>query len=189
MWKRENESMPPTPGSAPAPVPSPRRENETPTPRASEPSTSGGRAVIGAATVVRGEISGEEDLLVEGRVEGKIALSQNAVTVGAKGQLAAEVHARIVMIDGEVDGDLTAEEQIVLRKSGRVQGDLTAPRVTIEDGARFKGSIDMEPRKAVKAPRPANATAREGKPAASPSGKDDTLAATLTASSSSRVGS
>lgn len=104
--------------------------------------------MIGPSIVVRGEISGEEDLLVEGRVEGRIDLRQNAVTIGAKGQLAAEVIARVVLIDGEVDGNLTAEEQIVLRKSGRVRGDLCAPRVTIEDGARFKGSIDMEPKAA-----------------------------------------
>lgn len=115
--------------------------------------------MIGPSIVVRGEISGEEDLLVEGRVEGKIDLRQNAVTIGAKGQLAAEVQARVVMIDGEVDGNLTADEQIVLRKSARVKGDLCAPRVTIEDGARFKGSIDMDPKSArpavpLAAPRP-----------------------------------
>ncbi len=115
------------------------RTNETTT-------NSGGRAVIGPATVVHGEISGEEDLLVEGKVEGKILLRQNAVTVGAKGRLSAEVHARAVLIDGEVEGNISAEEQVVVRKSGRVRGDVTAPRVTIEDGASFKGSIDMEPK-------------------------------------------
>ena len=102
--------------------------------------------MIGPSIIVRGEISGEEDLLIEGRVEGKVDLRQNAVTVGAKGVLAAEVQARLVLIDGEVDGNLNAEEQIVLRKSARVRGDIAAPRVTIEDGARFKGSIDMEPK-------------------------------------------
>ncbi|MFN7943332.1 MAG: polymer-forming cytoskeletal protein [Thermoanaerobaculia bacterium] len=111
---------------------------------ASNPTTSGGRAVIGASTVVKGEISGEEDLLVEGRVEGKIDLRQNVVTVGAKGRLAAEVHAASIYIEGEVEGDLAAEDQIVVRKTGRVRGDLVAPRVTLEDGARFKGAIDME---------------------------------------------
>ena len=149
MWKRENEPAS-TPAAAPAPPPTaPRREREPePVAATARVAESGGRAVIGASIVVRGEISGEEDLMVEGRVEGKIDLRQNAVTVGAKGQLAAEVHARVLLIDGEVEGNLTAEEQIVLRKSARVKGDMTSPRVTIEDGARFKGSIDMDPKPA-----------------------------------------
>jgi cytoskeletal protein CcmA (bactofilin family) len=76
-----------------------------------------------------------------------------------------------VLIDGEVEGNLTAEEQIVVRKSGRVSGDLTAPRVTIEDGARFKGSIDMDPKRAsTPAPMPApqrpSSTAKGGDPLA-----------------------
>lgn len=179
MWKRENEpvsSLTPGAPAAPSPAAAPRREPEPapPTPRASEPSspsTPSGRASIGAATTVRGEISGEEDLLVEGRVEGKIDLRQNAVTVGAKGRLAADVFARAILVDGEVDGNLTAEEQIVIRRSGRVRGDLTAPRVTIEDGARFKGSIDMDPKRVVAAaqsvapsPRPAVAAPKAADP-------------------------
>lgn len=158
MWKRDNEPSPsPQP---PAAAPAPRRDPEPVAPAPSRSFDSGGRAVIGPSIVVRGEISGEEDLMVEGRVEGRIDLRQNAVTIGAKGQLAAEVLARVVLIDGEVDGNLTAEEQIVLRKSGRVRGDMCAPRVTIEDGARFKGSIDMEPKAARAAtPAPARPTA------------------------------
>ncbi|MCM2270704.1 MAG: polymer-forming cytoskeletal protein [Thermoanaerobaculia bacterium] len=163
MWKRENETSPmPTPAAPPSPTVAPRRDPEpaaAPPPRAAEAST--GRAIVGAATVVRGELAGEEDLMVEGRVEGKILLPQNAVTVGAKGRVAAEVHARVILIDGEVEGNLVAEEQIVIRRSGRVRGDLVSPRVSIEDGARFKGSIDMEPKRAAApvatpSPRPAN---------------------------------
>jgi len=196
MWKRENETTPPTPApatplssasaSSSSPSPAPRREPEAPAPapRAIEPmpAASVGRTTIGAGTVVRGEMTGEEDLLVEGRVEGKIELRANAVTVGAKGRLTAEVHARAILIDGEVDGDLTAEEQIVVRKSGRVRGDLTAPRVTIEDGARFKGSVDMEPKRATaSAQAPAS-------PRAAVSVKNDPLAATLAAASSRASG-
>jgi len=186
MWKRENETTPPTPAPA-SPSPSPRRESEAPAPRGAEshatPAGSGGRASIGAATVVRGEVSGEEDLLVEGRIEGKILLRQNALTVGAKGRVSAEVQARAVMIDGEVDGNIVAEEQIVLRRSGRVHGDLVAPRVTIEDGARFKGSIDMEPKpqkaqSAAPAPAPARAASSSG------TAKSDPLVASLAAAAS-----
>lgn len=170
MWKRENEGLPTSPGQAPAPPPN-RREAEPPAapPRTSEGST--GRAVIGAATTVRGEISGEEDLLVEGKVEGKIELPQNAVTVGAKGRVAAEIHARAILVDGEVEGNLDAEEQIVIRRSGRVRGDAVSPRVTIEDGARFKGSIDMDPKRAAAAtpaPKPANVVKSDAKGSALP---------------------
>jgi len=163
MWKRENEVSPAPPSSVPPPANPPRREAREPEaapPPARAVETPAGRALVGPATVIRGELSGEEDLLVEGRVEGKIDLRQNAVTVGAKGRVAAEVLARAILIDGEVEGNLVAEEQIVIRRSGRVRGDLVAPRVTIEDGARFKGSIDMEPKRATMpavtpSPRPA----------------------------------
>jgi len=146
MWKRENEGGAPAPSSNPpasgaAPSPAPRAESEP-----ARATASSERAVLSPSIVVRGEVSGDEDLIVEGRIEGKILLRQNTVTIGAKGRVAAEVHARAIQIEGEVDGNLTAEEQIVLRKSSRVRGDLVAPRVTIEDGARFKGSIDMEPK-------------------------------------------
>jgi cytoskeletal protein CcmA (bactofilin family) len=180
MWKRENE--PNTPAQPPASAVTTRREPEpaaAPPPAPVRYTEPGGRAVIGPSIVVRGEISGEEDLLIEGRVEGKVDLRQNAVTVGAKGQLSAEVLARVVMIEGEVEGNLTAEEQIVLRKSGRVRGDLCAPRVTIEDGARFKGSIDMDPKSVrpaapMPAPRPTAVTR-----------SPDALAASLAAVASS----
>jgi len=158
MWKRENEGMPTSPGQTPSTPPA-RREAEPAAPPARGSDGATGRAVIGAATTVRGEISGEEDLLVEGKVEGKIVLTQNAVTVGAKGRVAAEVRARAILVDGEVEGNLAAEEQIVIRRSGRVRGDAVSPRVTIEDGARFKGSIDMEPKQSARvepAPKPAN---------------------------------
>jgi len=142
MWKRENESG--APGAMPSDEsPSPMSRSETDSaPRSS--GKSGERTVLSPSIVVRGEISGDEDLIVEGRIEGKIQLRKNAVTIGPKGRVAAEIHAHVVVIDGEVTGNVTAEEQVVLRKSSRVQGDLVAPRVTIEDGARYKGSIDME---------------------------------------------
>lgn len=166
MWKRENEGGAPAPSSNPpasgaAPSPAPRAESEP-----ARATASSERAVLSPSIVVRGEVSGDEDLIVEGRIEGKILLRQNTVTIGAKGRVAAEVHARAIQIEGEVDGNLTAEEQIVLRKSSRVRGDLVAPRVTIEDGARFKGSIDMEPKQQRGAAAPAA-------PAGTRTGKDD----------------
>jgi cytoskeletal protein CcmA (bactofilin family) len=164
MWKRENEPAPTPPTSAPQPANTPRREAREPEPSPPPPVRTAdspvGRALVGPATVIRGELAGEEDLLVEGRIEGKIDLKQNAVTIGAKGRVSAEILARAILIDGEVEGNLIAEEQITIRRTGRVRGDLVAPRVTIEDGARFKGSIDMEPKRAstpavTPSPRPA----------------------------------
>jgi cytoskeletal protein CcmA (bactofilin family) len=173
MWKRENEPTPapPTPAAAPpAAARSERNERvelEPPAPRTVE-STS--RAVIGASLDLQGELSGNEDLLVEGRVQGRIQLAQHAVTIGAKGRVSASVHARVISIEGEVDGNLVAEELIVLKKSSRVRGDLVAPRVVIEDGARFKGTIDMEPAKAAQAagPRPIGTAAEPASRAAAP---------------------
>ncbi len=151
MWKRENETAAPAstptatppPAGAPSAAPNPMRVDGD-----ARPAGSSERAVLSPSIVLRGEVSGDEDLLVEGRVEGKISLRQNVITVGPKGRVTADVHARAILIEGEVEGNLAAEEQIVLRKSARVRGDLVAPRVTIEDGARFKGTIDMEPKAA-----------------------------------------
>jgi len=159
MWKRENEPVPqPTPAAAPAaPVRSERTEPESPAHRTAE---SVARAVIGPSLELQGELSGNEDLLIEGRVQGRIQLPQNAVAIGAKGRVSAQVLARLISIEGEVDGNLVAEELIVLKKSARVRGDLVAPRVVIEDGARFKGTIDMDPAKPAHSagPRPLQAT-------------------------------
>ncbi|OFV79599.1 MAG: hypothetical protein A2Y78_05710 [Acidobacteria bacterium RBG_13_68_16] len=123
----------------------------------------GERAIIGPSITIKGDVTGEEDLLIQGRVEGKVDLAQHNVTVGANGRIKANIFGRSVTVEGEVDGDLHAEEQIAIRKSGRVRGNVSAPRVTIEDGAMFKGSIEME-RKA--APRPVVGSA--GAAAASP---------------------
>jgi cytoskeletal protein CcmA (bactofilin family) len=166
MWKRDNEPAPNpqpaqgTPAAAsgtPAAPPAPRPEPEAPAARPAQAAAVGSRAVIGPSLDLTGELSGAEDLLVEGKVQGKIRLAQNAVMVGAKGRVSADVQARMIEIEGEVDGHLSADELIVLRKSARVRGDLASPRVVIEDGAKFKGTIDMEPKRAAgsgSGPRP-----------------------------------
>jgi cytoskeletal protein CcmA (bactofilin family) len=105
---------------------------------------SGDRAVIGPSITIKGDVTGEEDLVIQGRVEGKVDLAQHHVTVGANGRIKANIVGRSVTVEGEVDGDLRADEQIAIRKSGKVRGNISAPRVIIEDGATFKGSIDME---------------------------------------------
>ena len=103
----------------------------------------GERATIGSSITVRGDVSGDEDLLIQGRVEGSVDLKQQSVTVGREGRVKANITGRVVIVEGEVEGDLHADEQVVLRSTARVQGDITASRVVLEDGARFRGGVDM----------------------------------------------
>lgn len=114
--------------------------------RRSDPSerTDSEAAVIGHSTRIQGEVTGDEDLTIQGYVAGSVNLNQRAVTVGAEGEVEADVAARLITVAGTVEGDLTAEERIVVRSSGRVAGDLEAPRVVLEDGARFRGEVRMD---------------------------------------------
>ena len=104
----------------------------------------GGGATIGPSITIRGEVTGEEDLIVQGHIEGTINLKEHNVTIGKEGQVVADVHGRIIEVDGSVEGDLHGQEQILMRRTGRVKGNVKAPRVTLEDGCRFKGAIDMD---------------------------------------------
>ena len=99
---------------------------------------------IGKSVIIKGELSGSEDLTIEGQVEGKIELRQNALTIGADGKIKAQVFAKAVIILGEVIGNVTATEKVDIRDNGSVDGDITSPRVAIAEGAHFRGSIDMQ---------------------------------------------
>ena len=101
-------------------------------------------ATIGPSIRIRGDLAGDEDLVVQGQVEGTISLEQNLVTIGKDGKVNATVNARVIIVEGQVDGDLNGEEQVTLKKSSGVRGNIVSPRVSLEDGARFKGSIDMD---------------------------------------------
>ena len=99
---------------------------------------------IGKSVVIKGELSGSEDLLIEGQVEGKIELRQNLLTIGPNGKIKAEVFAKAIIVHGEVHGNITASEKVDIRDNGSVDGDLSSPRVAIAEGAHFRGSIDMQ---------------------------------------------
>lgn len=101
--------------------------------------------MIGPSIKIKGEVSGDEDLVIQGHVEGTINLKSNELSVGQSGQVFADISAKMVKIDGEVTGDINGLENVVISKSGNVRGNIVAPRVTLEDGAIFKGSIDMDP--------------------------------------------
>jgi len=122
---------------------------------------------IGKSVVIKGELNGSEDLTIEGQVEGKIELRQSVLTIGANGRIKAQVFAKSVIILGEVIGNVTASEKVDIRDNGSVDGDITAPRVAIAEGAHFRGSIDMQ------------------KGSAKPEGKGDSKPAAASTSASS----
>lgn len=108
-------------------------------------STSGKpQALIGSKIRIKGELYGEEDILIQGRVEGTIEVKENNLTVGADGYVSADSQAKEIIVEGEVRGDLTGEEKVIIKSTSNVHGNIVAPRVSLEEGAKFKGMIDME---------------------------------------------
>jgi len=99
---------------------------------------------IGQSIQIKGELTGNEDLTIEGKVDGKIFLKDHNLTVGSNGKITADVHAKNVTVVGEVVGNITADDKVEVAETGSMKGDVVAPRVVLADGARFKGSIDME---------------------------------------------
>src|SRR5690606_38771695 len=102
------------------------------------------KSVLGSSLKIKGDLSGTEDLVIQGLVEGKVDLKKNSVTVGKNGRVRADIYAESIYVEGEVQGNLYGSEKVVIRKSGNVRGNIKGPRVNLEDGARFKGSIDMD---------------------------------------------
>ena len=109
------------------------------------PAGSGKTAVLGATIRVKGDITGDENLLIEGQVEGSVHLTSHELTVGKTGKLTADVTARIIRIDGEVNGDITGKEKVVVSSTSHIKGNIVTPKMTLEEGARFKGTIDIDP--------------------------------------------
>ncbi len=99
---------------------------------------------IGQSIHIKGELTGNEDLTIEGKVEGKVFLKDHNLTVGANGKIVAEIQAKTVMILGEVTGNITADDKVEVAATGTMRGDIHAPRVVLADGGKFKGSIDMD---------------------------------------------
>jgi cytoskeletal protein CcmA (bactofilin family) len=101
------------------------------------------QATIGKSLFVKGEVTGSESLYIDGRVEGTISLPGNRVTVGRNGQVAANITAREVVVLGKVRGDMNASDRVDIRSEGSLTGNVAAARISIEDGAYFKGGIDI----------------------------------------------
>ncbi len=141
MWK------PNQPGSvAPTPTPEPPRPAQ-PAPAFETPSRTpaptGEQATIGKGLYIKGEITGSESLFIDGKVEGSINLPGNRVTVGRNGQVAANISAREIVVLGKVRGNVSATDRVDIRAEGSLSGDVAAARISIEDGAFFKGGIDI----------------------------------------------
>jgi cytoskeletal protein CcmA (bactofilin family) len=136
-----------TPDSGSRPESSPARTEST-APRSSSSSMSREAAVIGPSIHIDGDVRGEEDLLIDGEVSGTVQLKNNSLTVGPNGKVKADVYAHSIYVDGYLEGDLYGSERVNIRKSAQVRGNITSPRVSLEDGAKFKGSIEMDPQAA-----------------------------------------
>ena len=129
------------------PTPEPVRPTPTPAPTYEPPARAaaptGDQATLGKGLVIKGEISGSESLFIDGKVEGTINLPGNRLTVGRNGQVNASINAREIVVLGKVRGNVAATDRVDIRAEGSLTGDVAAARISIEDGAFFKGGIDI----------------------------------------------
>ena len=150
MWNRKkDEEYPPKPANVP-PAPSPAQPaKEVSQPMSSMPmrnydaATGAGSATIGKAVMVKGQIFSREDLVIDGEVEGTVEAQEHRVTVGPNGKVHAGVKAREIVVLGSINGNVEAADKIDIRKDAKLVGDIKTARIVIEDGAYFKGSIDI----------------------------------------------
>ena len=149
MWKPTNQPQTPARPAEPerpttstpsAPAMTSMAADPTPRPVAT---TTADQATIGKSLVIKGEVTGSESLYIDGRVEGSINLAGNRVTIGRNGIVAANITAREIVVLGKVRGNLTASDRVDIRSDGSLTGDVIAARISIEDGAFFKGGIDI----------------------------------------------
>jgi cytoskeletal protein CcmA (bactofilin family) len=143
MWTKQTETdvpnVSPTQGRGFAVAPS----SVTPTARPSSP-TARNLACLGSSLEIKGKIAGEEDLQIDGKIEGPISLPGQRLTVGSTGRLNSEITAREVIVYGNITGNLLAQDRVEIKKDASVTGNITAARISIEDGAHFKGRIEID---------------------------------------------
>jgi len=153
MWK-PTQSGPSSPNTTPEPVrpaapAAPTFEPARPAAPAAA-ATSGEQATIGKGLFIKGEITGSESLYIDGKIEGTINLPGNRLTVGRNGQVNAAINAREIVVLGKVKGNVAATDRVDIRAEGALTGDVSAARISIEDGAFFKGGIDIKKPEAAK---------------------------------------
>jgi cytoskeletal protein CcmA (bactofilin family) len=143
MWNKETQSE--VPGTSPSQAPKvPVTPLSAPAPLRPSYPTSHNLACLGSTIVVKGEISGDEDLQIDGKIEGPISLQGHRLTIGRSAQLSSQALAREVIVYGKATGNLRASDRVEIKKDGEVTGDITTARISIEDGAYFKGRIEIE---------------------------------------------
>jgi cytoskeletal protein CcmA (bactofilin family) len=142
MWGKKNEAAPITP--APEPKDSVTNMKSTDAMRPSDKTSDRANGWLGSSLRVKGDISGTEDLLIDGAIEGLIQLDGRKLTVGTTAKLTADIRARDVVVYGYVKGDVHATGKIEIKKGGSVNGNLTTAQILIEDGADFRGSIEID---------------------------------------------
>jgi len=160
MWKRDEAVKPTNQAATPAPAPTSVPASVA-APQAESRRIERDLVNIGKSVVIKGELSGSEDLTIEGHVEGKIELKENVLTIGPNGRIKAAVFAKAVIVLGEVNGPIAASEKVDIRDGGSVDGDIVSPKVAIAEGAHFRGSVDMQ--------KKSGAPAQPGKPETSKS--------------------
>jgi cytoskeletal protein CcmA (bactofilin family) len=150
MWNKQQSPAEP-PAAAPAPGPAgsvtPFSVPSTTAPRLGG-TTPRNSARLGAGLVIKGHITGTEDLQIDGKVDGPISLNGHELTVGSAAQLNSEIHAGDVVVFGKVSGNVHARGRVDIKKDGSIVGDISSARISIEDGAHFKGRIEIDPAKA-----------------------------------------
>jgi cytoskeletal protein CcmA (bactofilin family) len=148
MWNNKRKEEDYTPKAAPAPPISPEPKKEA-LPMSSAPlrtpdfQSNSGSATIGKSVTIKGQIYSREDLMVDGEIEGAIELNDHRLTVGPNGKVRAGVKAREIVVLGSIEGNVEALDKIDIRKDAKLIGDIKTARIVIEDGAYFKGSIDI----------------------------------------------
>ena len=110
-------------------------------------------AMIGSSIRIKGDVRGDESLMIQGQVEGTVTLKGNNLIIGQEGRVTAAVHAHTITIEGTLQGDAFGEDRVILKRTASVRGNISAPQVSMEEGARFKGSMDMDARDTVPASR------------------------------------
>ncbi len=144
MWKRDEAVKPPTvPATPVAPLPAAGGSSALPAQELRR-QFERERVQIGRSVILKGELTGSEDLAIEGQIEGKIELRDHVLTIGPNGKIRAQIAAKSVIVLGEVLGNIVATEKVDIRDNGSVDGDITAPRVAIAEGAQFRGKVDMQ---------------------------------------------
>lgn len=131
------------------------QESPTLSARAASPPPATKSAVIGPGIEISGDVTASADLTIDGKVSGSVVQSAHNVDIGESGQVSARIQAKMIKVAGEVMGDIAGSEKVLIAKTGRVRGNIAAPRVQLEDGAIFKGSIDMDPAEAARIEAPA----------------------------------